>query len=162
MSALNIARLSTLPEGKEHYAGTSLHPNLGEVANPSSSTTQDISSLALPWLWKYSPRPRTPSPAHDEEMRSTTPPPTYPPPAATEVNPGITATQAKLFRHRSNIHFAALCWFMFTEGWNDGTPGPLLPVMQVYYHVRFGSRSIRRLRIRRFTELQVLNRLDLL
>ncbi|KAJ3804739.1 MFS general substrate transporter [Lentinula aff. lateritia] len=31
------------------------------------------------------------------------------------------------------IHFAALCWCFILEGWNDGSIGPLLPVIQAYY-----------------------------
>ncbi|KAF7978928.1 hypothetical protein HWV62_44131, partial [Athelia sp. TMB] len=59
---------------------------------------------------------------------------TYPPQRLGHDHP-VTDHQAKLFRRRSHIHFAALCWFMFLEGWNDGTPGPLLPTIQEVYHV---------------------------
>jgi hypothetical protein len=47
----------------------------------------------------------------------------------------ITELQAKEFRRRSRIHFAALCWSLFLEGWNDGSPGPLLPALQKAYDV---------------------------
>ncbi|KAI0032847.1 MFS general substrate transporter [Vararia minispora EC-137] len=35
------------------------------------------------------------------------------------------------------MHFIALCWAFFVEGWNDGSTGPLLPTIQNYYHVGF-------------------------
>ena len=60
---------------------------------------------------------------------------TYPPQRLGHDHP-VTDHQAKLFKRRSHIHFAALCWFMFLEGWNDGTPGPLLPTIQEVYHVK--------------------------
>ena len=37
-------------------------------------------------------------------------------------------------RRATYLAFAALVWSMFMEGWNDGTNGPLLPVMQREYH----------------------------
>lgn len=149
MSALSLDVISApnFPGGKEHHLGTNLQP-----VNPDR-LTQDISSLALPSL---SSRPRTLSSTHDEE---TSPPPIYPPTAVAEVNPAITGAQVKVYRQQSHIHFAALCWFMLTQGWNDGTPGPFLPVMQGYYHVRFGSRLVRQ---RRYAELQLFGRLVLL
>lgn len=52
-----------------------------------------------------------------------------------EVRPEVSVAQAVIFRRRSRIHFAALCWFMFLEGWNDGSIGPLLPAIQGFYHV---------------------------
>lgn len=59
---------------------------------------------------------------------------TYPPPALDHGHP-VTDMQTRLFKRKQHIHFAALCWFMFLEGWNDGTPGPLLPTIQQAYHV---------------------------
>lgn len=47
----------------------------------------------------------------------------------------ITAAQAAMNRRKSAVHFFALCYSMFLEGWNDGTVGPLLPTFQEYYHV---------------------------
>jgi hypothetical protein len=60
----------------------------------------------------------------------------YPPPLPID-SPiaDITELQAKEFRRRSRIHFAALCWSLFLEGWNDGSPGPLLPALQKAYNV---------------------------
>lgn len=59
---------------------------------------------------------------------------TYPPPTLDHGHP-VLDEQARLFKRRVHIHFAALCWFMFLEGWNDGTPGPLLPTIQQAYNV---------------------------
>lgn len=42
----------------------------------------------------------------------------------------------KQFRRNSMIQFVALCWCIFVSGWNDGSTGPLLPVIQRDYHVR--------------------------
>lgn len=36
---------------------------------------------------------------------------------------------------RGRLHFAALCWVLFLEGWNDGSTGPLLPTVQRFYNV---------------------------
>jgi hypothetical protein len=38
---------------------------------------------------------------------------------------------------REKIQFAALCWFVCLEGWNDGSNGPLLPRIQKVYGVHF-------------------------
>ncbi|KAF7983466.1 hypothetical protein HWV62_21756 [Athelia sp. TMB] len=57
----------------------------------------------------------------------------YPPPPLFQ-NSLVSAVRAADFRRRGHVHFAALCWFMFTQGWNDGTPGPLLPIIQQTYH----------------------------
>lgn len=45
------------------------------------------------------------------------------------------AANLKRGRRAMILAFAALVWSMFMEGWNDGTNGPLLPVMQRNYHV---------------------------
>ncbi|KAI0064407.1 MFS general substrate transporter [Artomyces pyxidatus] len=47
-------------------------------------------------------------------------------------------------RHRryALIHFAALCWCFFLEGWNDGSSGPLLPAIQRHYNVGFAVLSL--------------------
>jgi hypothetical protein len=37
-------------------------------------------------------------------------------------------------KRTSLIQLAALSWCLFNLGWNDGTPGPLLPRMQAVYH----------------------------
>ncbi|KAJ3726717.1 MFS general substrate transporter [Lentinula raphanica] len=40
------------------------------------------------------------------------------------------------------IQFGALCWCFVLEGWNDGSVGPLLPVIQAYYSVGFAVVSL--------------------
>lgn len=44
--------------------------------------------------------------------------------------------QSSRYRWYARLHFAAICWCFFLQGWNDGTAGPLLPRMQSVYHVR--------------------------
>ena len=39
-------------------------------------------------------------------------------------------------RRKARIQFITLCWTLFLAGWNDGTTGPLLPRIQIVYHVR--------------------------
>ncbi|KAJ3839168.1 major facilitator superfamily domain-containing protein [Lentinula raphanica] len=43
---------------------------------------------------------------------------------------------------RGMIQFGALCWCFVLEGWNDGSVGPLLPVIQAYYSVGFAVVSL--------------------
>lgn len=38
-------------------------------------------------------------------------------------------------RRKARIQFVTLCWSLFLAGWNDGTTGPLLPRIQLVYHV---------------------------
>ena len=38
-------------------------------------------------------------------------------------------------KSREYMQFITLCWFIYLEGWNDGTNGPLLPRMQRVYGV---------------------------
>ncbi|KAH9934819.1 MFS general substrate transporter [Fomitopsis serialis] len=54
----------------------------------------------------------------------------------------VSASQAKTYRWRSRVHFAALCYSYFLEGWNDGTLGPLLPRIQSYYDIGFDIVSL--------------------
>lgn len=49
----------------------------------------------------------------------------------------ITSHTARRQNRRSILHFAAVCWCFFLEGWNDGSVGPLLPVIQAHYSVSF-------------------------
>ena len=37
--------------------------------------------------------------------------------------------------HRARAQFLALCWTMFMLGWTNGSTGPLLPRIQIYYDV---------------------------
>lgn len=43
---------------------------------------------------------------------------------------------------REKIQFAALCWFVCLEGWNDGSNGPLLPRIQKVYGVGYAVVSL--------------------
>lgn len=47
--------------------------------------------------------------------------------------------ERRRFSHKRYIHFAAICWVVFVNGWNDGTTGPMLPRIQEYYGVRAHS-----------------------
>ncbi|KAK0495180.1 MFS general substrate transporter [Armillaria luteobubalina] len=49
----------------------------------------------------------------------------------------IGSERSKSYRRQANLQFAAICWCFFLEGWNDGTTGPLMPVIQESYHINF-------------------------
>ena len=49
--------------------------------------------------------------------------------------PAISAAQKAIHRRKILVNFVTLCFSVFMNGWNDGTTGPLLPVMQAYYNV---------------------------
>ncbi|CAE6464179.1 unnamed protein product [Rhizoctonia solani] len=38
---------------------------------------------------------------------------------------------------REMIAMAAVCWTQFMAGWNDGTLGPLIPIIQEHFHIGF-------------------------
>lgn len=59
---------------------------------------------------------------------------------STEESTPIVATKAQ--SRKAVIQFAALCWNIFLSGWNDGTAGPLIPRLQVVYHVGFAIISL--------------------
>ncbi|GAW03572.1 MFS general substrate transporter [Lentinula edodes] len=59
-----------------------------------------------------------------------------------EESPTVTDQVARKQNRRSIIQFAALCWCFALEGWNDGSVGPLLPVIQTYYSVGFSVVSL--------------------
>ncbi|KAJ3728000.1 MFS general substrate transporter [Lentinula guzmanii] len=59
-----------------------------------------------------------------------------------EESPTINNQIARKQNRRSILHFAALCWCFALEGWNDGSVGPLLPVIQAYYSVGFSVVSL--------------------
>ena len=118
------SEIATLPEVDESGSSTSFgcQPNMRGVSEPEISEPQS------------------------EEMSSRQPenstgpiPITYPPPPLSVDPPRIedAKSQAEKFRRKGRIHFAALCWSLFLEGWNDGSPGPLLPAIQKAYHVLF-------------------------
>lgn len=50
-------------------------------------------------------------------------------------SPVLSPVQSTAQRWKGRMHFAALCYFLFLEGWNDGTTGPLLPTIQKYHNV---------------------------
>lgn len=50
--------------------------------------------------------------------------------------PVVSANQNAEQRWKGRFHFAALCYFLFLEGWNDGSTGPLLPTIQRHHNVR--------------------------
>lgn len=95
---------------------------------PSSSAI-DLELRTLGYTFGVKPTPSALAPGPSSENA-------YPPPPLYQNVPILTAQTAE-FKRRGHIHFAALCWFMFTQGWNDGTPGPLLPIIQQTYHVGF-------------------------
>lgn len=43
------------------------------------------------------------------------------------------ATNVSSLDWRARVQFATVCWSVLLIGWNDGTPGPLLPRIQSYY-----------------------------
>ncbi|KAG1745200.1 MFS general substrate transporter [Suillus lakei] len=45
-------------------------------------------------------------------------------------------------RTREKIQFVTLCWFIYLEGWNDGSNGPLLPRIQKVYGVGYATVSL--------------------
>lgn len=49
----------------------------------------------------------------------------------------VPPTELSRQQQRAIVHFTAVCFAMFLNGWNDGTTGPLLPVMQSFYHLNF-------------------------
>ncbi|KAG9317097.1 hypothetical protein JVU11DRAFT_1284 [Chiua virens] len=49
----------------------------------------------------------------------------------------ILETKPKTLKSREYIQFLTLCWFLYLEGWNDGTNGPLLPRIQRVYGVDY-------------------------
>ena len=59
--------------------------------------------------------------------------------------PAISAAQKAVYRRKFLLAFLPLCFSVFVNGWNDGTTGPLLPRIQSYYHVSWGTRARRRM-----------------
>lgn len=48
--------------------------------------------------------------------------------------PGTT-TRSKEMLREANVMYASMLYTMLLSGWNDGTTGPLLPRIQLVYHV---------------------------
>jgi hypothetical protein len=51
--------------------------------------------------------------------------------------PELSEAQRKLYKRREWAYFAAVTWSMMLNGWNDGTVGPLMPVIQRDYRIGF-------------------------
>ncbi|KAK0234023.1 MFS transporter [Armillaria fumosa] len=51
-------------------------------------------------------------------------------------------SRSQSYRRQANLQFAAVCWSFFLGGWNDGTTGPLIPVIQESYHINFATVSL--------------------
>ncbi|KAH0839564.1 MFS general substrate transporter [Lanmaoa asiatica] len=51
-------------------------------------------------------------------------------------------TKPQILKNRGYIQFVTLCWFIYLEGWNDGTNGPLLPRIQRVYGVGYAVVSL--------------------
>ncbi|KAJ7578121.1 MFS general substrate transporter [Mycena floridula] len=50
--------------------------------------------------------------------------------------------RSKQQRNAAILHMVAVCWCFFLQGWNDGSTGPLLPVIQRVYRVGFTTVSL--------------------
>ncbi|RPD75467.1 MFS general substrate transporter [Lentinus tigrinus ALCF2SS1-7] len=46
------------------------------------------------------------------------------------------------YRRKSLIHFVALCWSLFVNGWHDASTGPMLPRIQEKYNIGFAIVSL--------------------
>ncbi|KDQ58458.1 hypothetical protein JAAARDRAFT_128981 [Jaapia argillacea MUCL 33604] len=56
--------------------------------------------------------------------------------------PPSVPREASNSHRKEYIQFAALCWSLYLEGWNDGSTGPLLPAIQNFYHIGFATVSL--------------------
>ncbi|KAG1823599.1 MFS general substrate transporter [Suillus subaureus] len=56
--------------------------------------------------------------------------------------PLVLSAKHKTQKTREKIQFATLCWFVYLEGWNDGSNGPLLPRIQKVYGVGYATVSL--------------------
>ncbi|KIK79530.1 hypothetical protein PAXRUDRAFT_276762 [Paxillus rubicundulus Ve08.2h10] len=54
----------------------------------------------------------------------------------------VPRTNPKTQKFREQMQFVALCWFIYLEGWNDGSNGPLLPRIQEVYGVGYAMVSL--------------------
>ncbi|KAG2156824.1 MFS general substrate transporter [Suillus bovinus] len=57
-------------------------------------------------------------------------------------SPSVLSATRKAQRTREKIQFLTLCWFVYLEGWNDGSNGPLLPRIQKVYGVGYAVVSL--------------------
>ncbi|KAG8218284.1 hypothetical protein J3R82DRAFT_3895 [Butyriboletus roseoflavus] len=51
-------------------------------------------------------------------------------------------TKPQALKSREYVQLVTLCWFIYLEGWNDGTSGPLLPRIQRVYEVGYAVVSL--------------------
>jgi hypothetical protein len=56
--------------------------------------------------------------------------------------PELSEAQRKLFRRREWLYLATVTWAMTLEGWNDGTIGPLMPVIQRDFGIGFSIAAL--------------------
>ncbi|KAG2357350.1 major facilitator superfamily domain-containing protein [Suillus spraguei] len=56
--------------------------------------------------------------------------------------PSVLSANHRIQRRREKIQFVTLCWFVYLEGWNDGSNGPLLPRIQKVYGVGYAVVSL--------------------
>lgn len=56
--------------------------------------------------------------------------------------PSVLSANHRIQRRREKIQFVTLCWFIYLEGWNDGSNGPLLPRIQKVYGVGYAVVSL--------------------
>ncbi|KAG1840112.1 MFS general substrate transporter [Suillus tomentosus] len=57
-------------------------------------------------------------------------------------SPSVLSARYRTQRTREKIQFVTLCWFVYLEGWNDGSNGPLLPRIQKVYGVGYAIVSL--------------------
>ena len=72
---------------------------------------------------------------------SETPGPSYPPSTHTSSGP-VSSAEIRKLRVREWTYVATMCWSFFMNGWNDGTIGPLIPVIQRDYGLGFALVSL--------------------
>jgi hypothetical protein len=109
---------------------------LGKLSSPQENKLV-VPTLRYTYNLKAASVPSIPEQSGINSEQITNDPITYPP-ALLPVDPPaaqITESQAKVFRRKSRIDFASLCLCVFLAGWNDGSPGPLLPALQQAYQV---------------------------
>ena len=59
----------------------------------------------------------------------------------TELDPLIQRDEKRPTKKEARMaraQFLTLCWALFVIGWTDGSTGPLLPRIQIFYDVSFG------------------------
>ncbi|KAG1833261.1 MFS general substrate transporter [Suillus subalutaceus] len=57
-------------------------------------------------------------------------------------SPSVLSAIRRTQKTREKIQFVTLCWFVYLEGWNDGSNGPLLPRIQEVYGVGYAVVSL--------------------